>query len=187
MRKEIAKFLLIAGLVACPVLVSAAEFGIIDAAQIFNKYNETQKTKTMQKNKKATLQNELEKRKAEVKELNDKYIQLAKETQKKRDSKAKDVAASEKQMTELRSKLAAKEGELQKFFEESQKNLYALEEKEMGALSKNLDAKVDTVIEKIAKNYKLKAVFERRGVYWQDKTACKDITDEVIKALNSGK
>lgn len=186
MRKEIAKFLLIAGLVACPVLASAAEFGIIDAGQIFNKYNETQKTKTMLENKKATLQKELEKRKAEVKELNDKYIELAKDTQKKRDAK-KDVSANEKQMTELRGKLATKEGELQKFFEESQKSLYALEEKEMGALSKNLDAKVDVVIEKIAKNYKLKAVFERRGVYWQDKTACKDITDEVIKALNSGK
>ena len=74
MRKEIAKFLLIAGLVACPVLVSAAEFGIIDAGQIFNKYNETQKTKTMLENKKATLQKELEKRKEEVKALNDVFV-----------------------------------------------------------------------------------------------------------------
>ena len=54
----------------------------------------------------------------------------------------------------------------------------------MGNLSKNLDAKVDTVIGKIAKNYKLKGVFEKRSIYWQDKTAFKDITDEVIKALN---
>ena len=186
MRKSIVKFLLIAGLVACPLMVSAAEFGIIDAAQIFNKYNETQKTKNMLESKKASLQTELEKRKKEVKDLNDKYVELAKDTQKKRDAK-KDVTANEKQIAELRKQLATKEGELQKFFEESQKSLYALEEKEMGALSKNLDAKVDVVIEKIAKNYKLKAVFERRGVYWQDKTACKDITDEVIKALNSAK
>ena len=47
MRKSIVKFLLIAGLISCPLMVSAAEFGIIDAAHIFSKYNETQKTKTM--------------------------------------------------------------------------------------------------------------------------------------------
>ncbi len=186
MRKSIARILLIAGLISCPIIASAADFGIIDAAQVFNKYSETQKTKTMLENKKASLQSELEKRKAEVKTLNDKYVELAKDTQKKRDAK-KDVTANEKQMVDLRKQLAAKEGELQKFFEESQKGLYALEEKEMGALSKNLDSKVDTVIGKIAKNYKLKAVFEKRSVYWQDKTACKDITDEVIKALNGGK
>ena len=69
MRKSIVKFLLIAGLVACPLMVSAAEFGIIDAAQIFNKYNETQKTKNMLESKKASLQTELEKRKKEVKDL----------------------------------------------------------------------------------------------------------------------
>lgn len=186
MRKSIVKFLLIAGLVACPLMVSAAEFGIIDAAQIFNKYNETQKTKTMLENKKASLQADLEKKKAEVKTLNDKYIDLAKDTQKKRDSK-KDVSANEKQMADLRKQLTAKESELQKFYEESQKGLYALEEKELGALSKNLDAKVDTVIDKIAKKYKLKAVLEKRSVYWKDPKACQDITDEVIKALNAGK
>ncbi len=186
MRKSIVKFLLIAGLICCPLMVSAAEFGIIDAAQIFNKYNETQKTKNMLESKKASLQTELEKKKAEVKALNDKYVALAKETSSKRDQK-KDVTANEKQIAELRKQLATKETELQRFFEESQKGLYALEEKEMGTLSKNLDAKVDNVIGKIAKNYKLKGVFEKRSIYWQDKTAFKDITDEVIKALNSGK
>ena len=35
MRKNIVKLLLIAGLISCPLMVSAAEFGIIDAAQIF--------------------------------------------------------------------------------------------------------------------------------------------------------
>ncbi len=186
MKKSLVKFLLIAGLIACPLMVSAAEFGIIDAAQIFNKYNETQKTKNMLESKKASLQTELEKKKKEVKDLNDKYVELAKDTQKKRDAK-KDVSANEKQMAEIRKQLTAKETDLQKFFDESQKNLYALEEKEMGNLSRNLDSKVDSVITKIAKNYKLKGVFEKRSIYWQDKNAFKDITDEVIKALNSGK
>ena len=186
MRKNIVKLLLIAGLISCPLMVSAAEFGIIDAAQIFSKYNETQKTKNMLESKKASLQSELEKRKKEVEALDNKYIELAKETQKKRDAK-KDVTANEKQIAELRKQLATKQGELRKFFDDSQKSLYELEEKEMGNLSKNLDAKVDTVIGKIAKNYKLKGVFEKRSIYWQDKTAFKDITDEVIKALNGGK
>ena len=46
---------------------------------------------------------------------------------------------------------------------EPEYKISALEEKEMGALSKNLDSKVDTVIGKIAKNYKLKGVFEKRS------------------------
>ena len=186
MRKSIVKLLLIAGLISCPLMVSAAEFGIIDSAQVFNKYNETQKTKNMLESKKATLQTELEKRKKEVEALDTKYVELAKETQKKRDAK-KDVTANEKQIAELRKQLATKQGELRKFFDESQKSLYELEEKEMGKLSKNLDTKVDAVIGKIAKNYKLKGVFEKRNIYWQDSTSFKDITDEVIKSLNSGK
>jgi len=186
MRKNIAKLLIIAGLVVCPIMVSAAEFGIIDAAQIFNKYSETQKTKNMLESKKAALQKKLEEKKDEVKKLNDKYLELAKDIQKKRDAK-KDVSASEKQMADIRKQLTAKDADLQKFYQDSQRDLYAMEEKEMGALSKNLDSKVDAIIEKISKNYKLKAVFEKRSVYWQDKTACKDITEEVIKSLNSGK
>ena len=165
MRKSIVKLLLIAGLISCPLMVSAAEFGIIDSAQVFNKYNETQKTKTMLENKKATLQSELEKRKKEVEDLDNKYVELAKETQKKRDAK-KDVTANEKQIAELRKQLATKQGELRKFFDDSQKSLYELEEKEMGKLSKNLDTKVDAVIGKIAKNYKLKGVFEKRNIYF---------------------
>lgn len=186
MRKNIAKLLIIAGLLACPMIVSAAEFGIIDAAQIFNKYNETQKTKNLLESKKAALQKKLEEKKEEVKKLNDKYVELAKDTQKKRDQK-KDVSANEKQMSDIRKQLTTKESELQKFFQDSQRDLYAMEDKEMGNLSKNLDSKVDAIIDKIAKSNKLKAVFEKRSVYWQDKSACKDITDEVIKALNSGK
>ncbi len=188
MKKCFAKFLIIAGLVVCPIMVSAAEFGVIDAGQIFNKYNETQKTKNMLESKKASLQDELEKKKAEVKKLNDKYIELAKEVQAKRDAKKdKEVPALEKQIAEIRKQYAAKEAELQEFYSTSQKNLYALEEKELGNLSKNLDSKVDAVIEKIAKKYKLKAVFEKRSVYWKDPKICQDITDEIIKALNGGK
>lgn len=184
--RNIAKLLVLAGLVACPMIASAADFGVIDAAQVFNKYNETQKTKTMLESKKASLQADLEKKKAEVKKLDDEYVKLAKETQELRDKK-KDVSSNEKKLTDLRKNLAVKQADLQKFFETSQKSLYELEEKEMGSLSKNLDSKVDAVIEKISKNYKLKAVFEKRSIYWQDPSACKDITEEVIKSLNSGK
>ena len=42
-------------------------------------------------------------------------------------------------------------------------------------------------LDKIAKKYKLKAVLEKRSIYWKDPKVCQDITDEVIKALNSGK
>lgn len=184
--RNIAKLLVLAGLVACPMVASAFDFGVIDAAQVFNKYNETQKTKTMLESKKASLQADLEKKKAEVKKLDDEYVKLAKETQELRDKK-KDVSSNEKKLTDLRKNLAVKQADLQKFFETSQKSLYELEEKEMGSLSKNLDSKVDAVIEKISKNYKLKAVFEKRSIYWQDSSACKDITEEVIKSLNSGK
>lgn len=184
--KNIAKMFILTSLIACPMMASAYDFGVIDAAQVFNKYNETQKTKTMLETKKATLQADLEKRKEEVKKLDEEYVKLAKETQELRDKK-KDVSAKEKKLTDLRKNLAVKQSELQKFFETSQRDLYALEEKEMGSLSKSLDSKVDSVISKISKNYKLKAVFEKRSMYWQDPTACKDITEEVIKSLNSGK
>lgn len=184
--RNIVKMFILAGLVACPMMASAFDFGVIDAAQVFNKYNETQKTKNMLESKKSTLQADLELKKNEVKKLDEEYVKLAKATQELRDKK-KDVSANEKKMTELRKSLAVKQAELQKFFETSQKDLYAMEEKEMSALSKNLESKVDTVIGKIAKNYKLKAVFEKRGIYWQDTSACKDITEEVIKSLNSGK
>lgn len=186
MKKNLVLGFLMAGLLSCPFMASAAEFGIIDSAQIFSKYNETQKTKNMLESKKASLQSELEKKKAEIKKLEDKNLELAKDIQKKRDAK-KDVSGIEKQLAEIRKELVAKGGELQKFYEESQKNLYALEEKELGTLSKNLDAKVDTVLDKIAKKYKLKAVLEKRGVYWKDAKVFQDITDEVVKALNSSK
>ncbi len=186
MRKQITSLLMALAL-ACPMMAMAdAEFGTIDAGKVFNQYNETQKTKKSLEDQKSKLQADLEKRKEEVKKLDDEYIKLAKETQDARDKK-KDVSANEKKIAELRKQLAEKQGALQKFYEESQKSLYALEEKEMGNLSKNLEAKVDTVIEKVAKNYKLKAVFEKRSIYWDDKSSVKDITDEVIKALNSGK
>lgn len=177
---------MVIGWLSGPAIASAYDFGVIDASSVFNKYKETQKTKTMLESKKTALQSDLEKRKAEVKKLDDDYVKLAKETQEARDAK-KNVSANEKKLAELRKQLATKQGELQKFFEESQRSLYALEEKEMGSLSKNLDSKVDAVIEKIAKSHKLKAVFEKRSIYWQDKSACKDITDDVVKALNAGK
>ena len=81
-----------------------------------------------------------------------------------------------------REALANANSELQKFFEESQKRLYELEEEKMGGLSKTLDDKVDAVISRIAKSKNLEAVFEKRFCYFGGV----DITDDVLAALNGG-
>ena len=88
---------------------------------------------------------------------------------------------------ELRKQLAQKSGELQKFFEESQKSLYEMEEQQMGSLSKTLDEKVDQVIKQVAQKNNIKAVFEKRFFYWGDEATVKDLTEEVLQALNGGK
>ena len=123
--------------------------------------------------------------KAEVKKLDDEYMAIAKKLQGLRDAKKERQArALEPKLKGLRQKLSQKTAALQKFFEESQKHLYKLENKEMGSLSKSLDQKVDKTIEKVAKRYKLKAVFEKRFFYYGAKKAVKDITEEVLAALN---
>jgi len=100
--------------------------------------------------------------------------------------KEKDAQALEPKLKDLRQQLAQKQSELQKFFEESQKALYEMEEKEMGNLSKNLDERVDTVIKQIAQKHKIKAVFEKRFFYYGEESIVKDITEEVLQALNTG-
>ena len=125
------------------MVASAYEFGVVDAGQIFNKYAETQKTKKVLEGQKEKLQQDLEARKGEVKKLDDEYVATAKKMQDLRDGKKeKEAQALEPKLTELRKQLAQKSGELQKFFEESQKSLYEMEEKEMGSLSKTLDEKL---------------------------------------------
>jgi len=186
MKKHFLKLCLAAGLVASPMVASAFEFGVVDAGQIFNKYNETQKTKQVLEGQKEKLQKELESRKSEVQKLDDEYLNTAKRMQELRDGKKeKDAQALEPKLKDLRQKLAQKQSELQKFFEESQKALYEMEEKEMGALSKNLDERVDTVIKQIAQKYKIKAVFEKRFIYYNDEASAKDLTAEVLQALNA--
>ncbi|MFZ5949536.1 MAG: OmpH family outer membrane protein [Candidatus Rifleibacteriota bacterium] len=188
MKKQMLKLLLAAGLVASPIIASAAEFGIVDAAKIFNKYNETQKTKQVLESEKEKLQKELEAKKAAVKKLDDEYVAVAKKMQELRDSKKEaEASKSEAKLKELRQQLAKESGELQKFFEESQKRLYDMEEKEMGSLSKALDEKVDSVIKQIATKHKIKAVFEKRFFYYGDEAVVKDITEEVLAALNKAK
>lgn len=188
MKKQMLKLMLAAGLVASPMVASAAEFGIVDAAKIFNKYSETQKTKQVLESEKAKLQKELEAKKASVKKLDDEYVSVAKKMQDLRDAKKDSEAAKhEATLKDLRQKLAKETGELQKFFEESQKRLYDMEEKEMGSLSKALDERVDNVIKQVAEKHKIKAVFEKRFFYYGDEQAVKDITDEVLAALNKSK
>ncbi len=188
MKKQLLKLCLAAGLVASPMVASAYEFGVVDAGQIFNKYTETQKTKKVLEGEKEKLQKDLEARKESVKKLDDEYVSVAKKMQELRDGKKeKEAQALEPKLTELRKELAQKSGELQKFFEDSQKTLYEREEKEMGSLSKNLDEKVDQVIKQVAKKNNIKAVFEKRFFYWGDEQTVKDLTEEVLAALNAGK
>lgn len=188
MKKQLMKLCLAAGIAASPMVASAYEFGVVDAGQIFNKYAETQKTKKVLEGQKEKLQQDLEARKGEVKKLDDEYVATAKKMQDLRDGKKeKEAQALEPKLTELRKQLAQKSGELQKFFEESQKSLYEMEEKEMGSLSKTLDEKVDQVIKQVAQKNNIKAVFEKRFFYWGDEAAVKDLTEEVLQALNAGK
>ncbi len=188
MKKQLLKLCLAAGLVATPMVAGAYEFGVVDAGQIFNKYSETQKTKKVLEGEKEKLQKDLEAKKGAVKQLDDEYVSVAKKMQELRDGKKeKEAAALEPKLTELRKQLAQKSGELQKFFEESQKSLYEMEEKEMGSLSKNLDDKVDQVIKQVAQKNNIKAVFEKRFFYWGDEQTVKDLTEEVLQALNAGK
>ncbi len=185
MRKTILRLGLCAGLIASPIMASAFEFGIVDAGQIFNKYSETQKTKQLLETEKEKLQKELESRKAEVKKLDDEYLATAKKLQELRDSKKeKEARALEPKLKDLRTQLSQKTSVLQKFFEDSQKHLYQIEEKQMGSLSKTLDERVDKVIGQVAKKHKLKAVFEKRFFYYGDDKTVKDITNEVLSVLN---
>lgn len=188
MKKQLLRLCLAAGLVASPMVASAFEFGVVDAGQIFNKYTETQKTKKVLEVEKEKLQVNLEARKEAVKKLDGEYLSVAKKMQELRDGKKeKEAQALEPKLTELRKQLSQLSGELQKFFEESQKSLYEMEEKQMGTLSKSLDEKVDAVIKQVALKNNIKAVFEKKFFYWGDEKVVKDLTEEVLQALNAGK
>jgi Skp family chaperone for outer membrane proteins len=183
--KKIFKVVLAAAFAATPLVAMAAEFGVVDAAQIFNKYKETQKTKKVLESRKEKLQNELEQKKGQVQKLDEEYVATAKKIQDLRDGKKENEAKLlENKLKDLRQKLANESAELQKFFESSQKQLYEMEEKEMGSLSKSLDERVDKVIKQVAQKHKIKAVFEKRFFYYGDDKAVKDITDEVLQLLN---
>ncbi|NCB37647.1 MAG: OmpH family outer membrane protein [Erysipelotrichia bacterium] len=188
MKKQLLRLCLAAGMVASPMIASAFDFGVVDAGQIFNKYTETQKTKKVLEGEKAKLQQELESRKESVKKIDDEYVSTAKKMQELRDAKKeKEAQALEPKLKDLRQQLAQKSGDLQKYFEESQKTLYDMEEKQMGSLSKALDEKVDAVIKQVAQKHSIKAVFEKRFFYWGDEKVVKDLTEEVLQALNAAK
>ncbi len=162
----------------------AFQFGYVDAAKIFAKYSETQKTKDYLESEKAKLQKDLDAKKAQLTDLNTKYMQTAKKIQDLRDAKKEAEAKKlEPQLKAEREALANANSEIQKFFEESQKRLYELEDEKMGSLSKVLDDTVDTVIKKIAAAKNLEAVFEKRFCYFGGI----DITEEVLTELNKGK
>ncbi|MBF0408303.1 MAG: OmpH family outer membrane protein [Candidatus Riflebacteria bacterium] len=167
---------------ACPVVSYCMEFGYIDAAKVFSKYSETQKTKNYLESEKAKLQVVLDTKKKSLAELDSKYIDTAKKLQALRDGKKeKEAQALEGKLKAQREELANANADLQKFFEESQKRLYQIEEEKMGSLSKFLDEKMDQIIQQVAKSKNLEAVFEKRFCYFGGT----DITEEVLAALNT--
>ena len=166
-----------------PSIAGAFDFGYVDAAKIFSMYSETQKTKSFLEQEKAKLQVDLDKRKKSLEDLDSKYVDTAKKIQEHRDARREGEARKlENQLKTQRDQLANANMELQKFFEESQRKLYELEEDKMSNLSRTLDEVVDKVIQRIAAQKKLQAVFEKRFCYFGGQ----DITDEVIAALNAG-
>jgi len=159
----------------------ALNFGYVDAAKIFAKYSETQKTKDYLETEKAKLQKTLDAKKTELTDLNTKYMQTAKKIQDLRDAKKEAEAKKfEPQLKAEREALANANSGIQKFFEDSQKRLYELEDEKMGTLSKHLDETVDNVIKKIAAGKSLEAVFEKRFCYYGGI----DITEDVLAELN---
>ena len=163
----------------------AYEFGVVDAAKIFSEYKETQRTRNLLESEKLKLQSELESRKQAVEKLDNEYLEVAQRMQQLRDErKESEARALEPRLSELRQQLSQQTAQLQEYFEHSQRQLYELEERHMGELSQSLDDKVESVIETIAKKHKIKAVFEKRFFYYGDDKTVKDLTDEVIAALN---
>ncbi len=183
MKKTLILSSLLAACLVVPVPGFAMEFGTIDAGRLFNNYSETQKTKAVLEAEKKKLQEKLDAMKKEFAALDEQYTATAKKIQElqqaKKDAEAKPL---EDKLRTMREQLAEKQAELQKFFESSQKQLYELEDDKMGNLSKNLDAKVDATIKKIAAQMGLEAVFEKRFCY----AGGKDITDAVLNDLNGG-
>ena len=183
MKKRLWAMCAIGAFLCVPTMSFAMNFGYVDAAKLFSKYNETQKTKSILEGEKGKLQQELDAKKKEVADLDAKYVETAKKMQALRDAKKEaEAKALEGQLKAQREALANVSGELEKFFQQSQKRLYELEDEKMGNLSKALDEKVDAVIKKIATAKQLEAVFEKRFCYFGGV----DITDEVISTLNAG-
>ncbi|MBF0498514.1 MAG: OmpH family outer membrane protein [Candidatus Riflebacteria bacterium] len=184
MKKHVAYFGVVAGLLIMPAIASAFSFGYVDAGKLFNKYNETQKTKSILEGEKGKLQQTLDAKKKEVADLDEKYAETAKKIMGLRDAKKeKEAAALEPTLKTQREALANADNELKKFFEDSQKRLYELEEEKMGSLSKVLDEKVDEVIKRVAASKSLEAVFEKRFCYFGGV----DITEDVLSILNAEK
>lgn len=183
MKKLMFAICLMALVLSAPAVASAMNFGYIDAGKLFAKYNETQKTKSYLETEKSKLQQDLDTKKKTVADLDGKYVELAKKVQALRDSKKEaEAKALEPQLKQQRELLANASSDLEKFFQESQKRLYELEDEKMGNLSKALDEKVDAVIKRVATQKGLEAVFEKRFCYFGGL----DITDEVISILNGG-
>ena len=170
-------------LLALPSAVMAMNFGYIDTAKLQANYNEMKKVRTMLEGEKAKLQTTLDTKKKEVGELDKKMAELAQKLTAARDAKKdKEAASLESQMRSQRESLVNADGELRKFFEDSQKRLLELEEEKMGSLYKALDDKLDVVVKKVATSKSLEAVFEKRMCFFGGV----DITDEVVAQLNAG-
>lgn len=176
--------LLACAVLCCPVFAVAFNFGTVDAAKLFSEYSETQRTKAYLEGEKGKLQQTLDAKKKVLEDLDNRYLATAKRIQELRDSKKEAEARKlEDQLRDQREKLVEAKTDMEKFFSESQRHLYEVEEKQMGSLSKDLDEQVDRVIQQVAAEQKLDAVFEKRFCY----QGGKDITDLVISRLNAAR
>lgn len=175
---------LVLALLCCPLFAGAFQFGTVDAAKLFAEYSETQKTKAYLESEKGKLQQTLDVKKKALAELDDSYLATAKKIQELRDAKKEAEARKlEEQLKGQREKLVEAKTDMEKFYAESQRHLYEIEEKQMGSLSKDLDEQVDRVIQQIAAQKQLEAVFEKRFCY----QGGIDITEAVIAALNAAR
>ena len=183
MKKNLSSLGLLFSLAALPSAAWALNFGYIDTAKMQANYNEMKKVRSMLEGEKAKLQTTLDAKKKDVGELDKEMADLAQKLTAARDGKKdKEAASLEGQMRTKREALVNADGELRKFFEDSQKRLLDLEEEKMGTLYKALDEKLDEVVKKVATSKGLEAVFEKRMCFYGGV----DVTDEVVAQLNAG-
>ncbi len=156
-------------------------FGIIDVKRIFLNYKETQHRKQALAKEIDSLQTEIDVKKKSVDELKEKIEALGK-TLKPGDQSLKAKKTLE-EMRALQESYREKMEELREIYKKYSMQLQSKEEKEIMAIEKELEDKVQPILEGIARKRKFIGVFEKRSVFFGGE----DITDEILETLNKSK